>query len=155
MGLSSILMIAGIAVIIISLLFKDKSAKVERDVEDLSINIYQETNALKRRVKALEEELLVEPNFQVRKPSSAQQQNSEQQAAFSSFQQVAAQVKAAQSFGTTSKATPQKSAKPINGILVSQVLALNSQGLSIEEISKLSTLSHAQIQSIIANGGQQ
>ena len=158
MGLSSILMIAGIAVIIISLLFKDKSAKVERDVEDLSINIYQETNALKRRVKALEEELLVEPNFQVRKPSSVQQQqNSEQQAAaFSSFQQVAAQVKAAQSYGTASKAAPQKSAKPtINGILVSQVLALNSQGLSIEEISKRSTLSHAQIQSILANGGQQ
>ncbi|MER2027975.1 MAG: hypothetical protein ABS935_00930 [Solibacillus sp.] len=154
MGLSSILMIAGMAVIIISLLFKDKSAKVERDVEDLSINIYQETNALKRRIKALEEELLVEPNFQVRKPSSVQQ-NSEQQAAFSSFQQVAAQVKAAQSYGTASKATPQKSAKPINGILVSQVLALNSQGLTIEEISKLSTLSHAQIQSIIANGGQQ
>ena len=154
MGLSSILMIAGMAVIIISLLFKDKSAKVERDVEDLSINIYQETNALKRRIKALEEELLVEPNFQVRKPSSVQQ-NSEQQAAFSSFQQVAAQVKAAQSFGTASKATPQKSAKPINGILVSQVLALNSQGLWIEEISKRSTLSHAQIQSILANGGQQ
>lgn len=155
MGLSSILMIAGIAVIIISLLFKDKSAKVERDVEDLSISIYQETNALKRRIKALEEELLVEPNFQVRKPSSALQQHSEQQAAFSSFQQVAAQVKAAQSYGTVSKATPQKSAKPINGILVSQVLALNSQGLSIEEISKRSTLSHAQIQSILANGGQQ
>lgn len=154
MGLSSILMIAGIAVIIISLLFKDKSARVEKDVEDLSINIYQETNALKRRIKALEEELLVEPNFQVRKPSSVQQ-SSEQQAAFSSFQQVAAQVKAAQSYGTAPKANPQKSIKPINGILVSQVLALNSQGLSIEEISKLSTLSHAQIQSILANGGQQ
>lgn len=154
MGLSSILMIAGIAVIIISLLFKDKSARVEKDVEDLSINIYQETNALKRRVKALEEELLVEPNFQVRKPSSVQQ-NSEQQAAFSSFQQVAAQVKAAQSNGTAPKVNPPKSAKPINGILVSQVLALNSQGLSIEEISKRSTLSHAQIHSIIANGGQQ
>ena len=154
MGLSSILMIAGIAVIIISLLFKDKSAKVERDVEDLSINIYQETNALKRRVKALEEELLVEPNFQVRKPSSVQQQNSEQQAAFSSFQEVAAQVKAAQSYGASPKVTPQNNAKPINGILVSQVLALNNQGLSIEEISKRSTLSHAQIQSILANGGQ-
>ncbi|MEK4386512.1 hypothetical protein MKZ25_11970 [Solibacillus sp. FSL W7-1464] len=155
MGLSSILMIAGIAVIIISLLFKDKSAKVERDVEDLSINIYQETNSLKRRVKALEEELLVEPNFQVRKPSSVQQQSPEQQAAFSSFQQAAAQVKAAQSYGAASKVTPQKNAKPINGILVSQVLALNSQGLSIEEISKRSTLSHAQIESILANGGQQ
>lgn len=154
MGLSSIIMIAGIAVIMISLLFKDKSARVEKDVEDLSINIYQETNALKRRVKALEEELLVEPNFQVRKPAPVQQ-NSEQQAAFSSFQQVAAQIKAAQSYGTAPKANHQKNVKPINGILVSQVLALNSQGLSIEEISKRSTLSHVQIQSILANGGQQ
>lgn len=155
MGLSSIIMIAGIAVIIISLFVKDQSAKVEKDVEELSINIYQETNALKRRVKALEEELLVEPNFQVRKPSYVQHQHSEQQAAFSSFQQVAAQVKAGQSYGSASKATPQNNEKPINGILVSQVLALNSQGLSIEEISKRSTLSHAQIQSILANGGQQ
>lgn len=154
MGLSSILMIVGIITIIFSLFFKDKATQVEKDVEDLSINIYQETDALKRRIKTLEEELLVEPNFQVRPPLVAKQ-DIKQQDAFASFQQVAAKVKAAQSYGAQTKATPQTTGKPINGILVSQVIALNSQGLSIDEISKRSTLSHAQIQSILANGGQQ
>lgn len=154
MGLSSILMIVGIITIIFSLFFKDKATQVEKDVEDLSINIYQETDALKRRIKTLEEELLVEPNFQVRPPLVAKQ-DIKQQDAFASFQQVAAKVKAAQGYGAQSKAAPQTTGKPINGILVSQVIALNSQGLSIDEISKRSTLSHAQIQSILANGGQQ
>ncbi|MGN7479831.1 hypothetical protein ACTHOQ_18580 [Solibacillus silvestris] len=153
MGFSSILMIVGIATIILSLFFKDKSAQVEKDVEDLSINIYQETNSLKRRIKTLEEELLVEPNFQVRPPATVQP-NAKQQDAFASFQQVAAQVKVAQSYGAQTKANPQNSSKPINSILVSQVLALNSQGLSIDEINKRSTLSHGQIESILANGGQ-
>lgn len=148
MELSSILMIAGIIVMILSLFLKDKSVQVEKDVEDLSINIYQETNALKRRIKLLEEELLVEPNFQVKQPETKQLD------AFTSFQKVAAQVKTAQSNSSQSSFS-EKNNKPINGILVSQVMALNKQGLSIEEISKLSTLSPAQIQSILAKGGQQ
>jgi hypothetical protein len=147
--LSSILMIAGIVIVIISLFFKDKSTKVERELEDLSINIYQETNALKRRIKMVEEELLVEPNFQVKPPKNVQPK----QDAMATFQQVAAQVKAAQNYGT--QQVPNSTSKPINGILVSQVLALNEQGLSIEEISKRSTLSHSQIQSILATGGRQ
>ena len=149
MELSSILMIVGIIVIILSLFLKDKSVQVEKDVEDLSINIYQETNALKRRIKLLEEELLVEPNFQVKQPETKQSD------ALTSFQKVAAQVKTAESNNSQSGLKSVKSTKPINGILVSQVLALNNQGLSIDEISKLSTLSHAQIQSILANGGKQ
>ncbi|MBD8034524.1 MULTISPECIES: hypothetical protein [Solibacillus] len=149
MELSSILMIVGIIVIILSLFLKDKSVQVEKDVEDLSINIYQETNALKRRIKLLEEELLVEPNFQVKQPETNQTD------AFTSFQKVADQMKTAQHNSTQSGLKSEKNNKPINGILVSQVLALNNQGLSIDEISKLSTLSHAQIQSILANGGKQ
>lgn len=150
MEISSIIMITGIVIIVLSLFFKDKSAKVEKELDDLSINIYQETNALKRRIKTLEEELLVEPNFQIKSPKINQ---TKQQDAMETFQQVAAQVKAAQ-YGTQTQYT-QASAKPINGILVSQVLALNSQGLSIDEISKRSTLSPAQIQSILATGGRQ
>ena len=149
MELSSILMIVGIIVIILSLFLKDKSVQVEKDVEELSINIYQETNALKRRIKLLEEELLVEPNFQVKHPEV------DKPDAFTSFQKVAAQIKTGQSSYTQSDLKSEKNNKPINGILVSQVLALNGQGLSIDEISKLSTLSHAQIQSILANGGKQ
>ena len=69
------------------------------------------------------------------------------------FQQVAEQVKAAQ---TMSQPLPQATAtstKPVNGILVSQVIELNKQGLSIEEISKRSTLTPEQIQGILSNGG--
>lgn len=152
MEISSILMIVGIVIIILSLFFKDKSSKVEKELDDLSINIYQETNSLKRRIKTIEEELLVEPNFQVKSPNGNQKK---QQEAMQSFQQIAAQVKASQSYSAPSQDTPKASNKPINGILVSQVLALNGQGLSIDEISKRSTLSHAQIQAIIANGGIQ
>lgn len=152
MEISSILMIIGIVIIILSLFFKDKSSKVEKELDDLSINIYQETNSLKRRIKTLEEELLVEPNFQVKSPNVNQKK---QQEAMQSFQQIAAQVKASQSYSAPSQNAPKASNKPINGILVSQVLALNGQGLSIDEISKRSTLSHAQIQAIIANGGIQ
>ncbi|MEK4628051.1 MAG: hypothetical protein ABS944_04335 [Solibacillus sp.] len=153
MEFSAIIMISGIVIVIISLFFKDKSVKVERELEDLSINIYQETNALKRRIKTVEEELLVEPNFQVRSPKSVQ---SKQQDAMASFQQVAAQVKAAQALKSQSEQVPLgQSSKPINGILVSQVQALNEQGLSIDEISMRSTLTHAQIHSILASGGRQ
>ena len=147
---STIVMITGIVIVIISLFFKDKTARVEKELDDLSINIYQETNALKRRLKTVEEELLVEPNFQVKSPKQAQNQ---QQQAMATFQQVAAQLKVAQAYQTAT--TPKPVTKPINGILVSQVIALNKQGLSIEEISKRSTLSPAQIQTILATGGQQ
>lgn len=45
------------------------------------------------------------------------------------------------------------STKPVHNILVSQVIELNKQGLSIEEISKRSTLTPEQIQGILLNGG--
>lgn len=151
MEISSIIMITGIVIFVLSLFFKDKSSRVEKELDDLSINIYQETNALKRRIKTLEEELLVEPNFQIKSPKVNQ---TKQQDAMETFQQVAAQVKASQSYGAQTQFT-QANAKPINGILVSQVIALNRQGLSIDEISKRSTLTAAQIQSILATGGRQ
>ena len=143
MDFAIILMVLGIFFIIVSFFFRDRSKKVESELEDLSINIYQETNALKRRLKIVEEELLVEPNFQVT-PQNKNQAMHQQAQAMHSFQQVAAQVRAGQPIP---QAPP--TGKPINGILVSQVIALNEQGLSIDEISKRSTLTSAQIQSIL------
>ena len=64
------------------------------------------------------------------------------------FQQVAGQVKAAQAMQQAATST-----KPVHNILVSQVIELNKQGLSIEEISKRSTLTPEQIQGILSNGG--
>ncbi|KYG92196.1 hypothetical protein MHH70_03880 [Metasolibacillus sp. FSL H7-0170] len=126
MELSIILMIIGIFFIIISLFLRDSAKKVEKEVEELSISIFQETNQLKRRLKIVEEELMLEPNFQVAK---------KKQAHYTAPSQTYA-------------------AQPINSILVSQVLELNKQGLAVSEISKLSTLSEEQIHQILATGGK-
>lgn len=149
MDLATILMIVGIVFIALSFFIKDKAKKVEADLEDLSINIYQETNSLKRRLKMVEEELLLEPNFQI-KPQKTAQMN--QQHAMNTFQQVAAQVNAGQKMTIPTQQQPD--AKPIHSILVSQVIELDKQGLSIEEISKRSTLTPQQIQSVLATGGR-
>ncbi|WP_332646746.1 hypothetical protein [Lysinibacillus sp. 54212] len=154
MDLSLIVMIVGIVLIAISFFIKDSSKKVEKDLEELSISIYQETNGLKRRLKILEEELFVEPSFQVKSPGGSVKKN-----AMDSFQQVAAQVKAAQESlnqGNVSPppmSQPELSLKPVHGILVSQVIELNKQGMSLDEICKLSTLSPEQVRSILASNG--
>lgn len=61
MDLSFIIMVLGVLLIAISFFVKDTSKKVEAEVEDLSFTVYQETSALKRRMKVIEEELLIEP----------------------------------------------------------------------------------------------
>lgn len=153
MTLSVIIMCVGIFFVVLSFFIKDKTKQLEREVEDLSINIYQETNTLKRRLKIVEEELLVDPSFQVKSPNQTNKKSP-----METFQQVAAQVQAKQvAKAYTPPMQPVQAAtaqKPIHSILVSQVIELNKQGLSIEEISKRSTLSHEQIHSILlSNGG--
>ncbi|RHW38507.1 hypothetical protein D1B33_06410 [Lysinibacillus yapensis] len=134
MDLSIILMIIGIICIIVSFFLKDTSKKLEQDLEDLSISIYQETNSIKKRLKIVEEELLLEPNFTV-KPK--------QRESFSRNMQSVPQSKD----HTTGKAFQ------VNEILVNQVIQLNKQGYPIEEISKMSTLSKSQILDILKNEG--
>lgn len=142
MNASLIVMVIGLVFIILSFFFKDSTKKNEKDLEELSISIYQETNSIKRRLKLVEEELLLEPNFKVQaKPSP-----------MATFQQVAGQVKAAQAMSQQVQQAAT-STKPVHNILVSQVIELNKQGLSIEEISKRSTLTPEQIQGILLNGG--
>lgn len=151
MTLSTIIMCIGIFLIILSFFLKDKTKQLEKDVEELSINIYQEANTLKRRLKIVEEELLVDPSFQVKSPKQTKKSPME------TFQQVAAQVQAQKATKAyqppLQPVQPATNPKPIHSILVSQVIELNKQGLSIEEISKRSTLSHDQIHSILADGG--
>ncbi|NLY81042.1 MAG: hypothetical protein GX072_14485, partial [Lysinibacillus sp.] len=62
-------------------------------------------------------------------------------------------VKPSQNVPTSQKST-QIQNKPINQILVQQVIALNKQGYPIDEISKMSTLSKEQILHILNSGGQ-
>lgn len=71
MGFSTIIIIIGIILIMISFFIKDSTKKLEKEVEELSIQLFQETNALKRRIKIIEEELLLNPSIQV-KPKKTQ-----------------------------------------------------------------------------------
>ena len=137
MELSTILMLLGIICIIISFFLKDSSKRVEKDLEELSISIFQETNALKKRLKVVEEELFLEPNFTVKSPITQKQPLETNRTVTR----------------TQSNKTDHINVKQINEILVSQVIELNRQGYPIEEITKMSTLSRDQVVSILHNGG--
>lgn len=144
MDLSIILMILGILLILISLFMKNSTKKIEQDVEELSISIFQETNNLKRRLKMVEEELLLEPDFQVKSPKV---QNHK-------VQQVMQAVQHAASHSSIKPVQTTQSKKPIHQIIVSQVLELNKQGLAIPDISIRSNLTEEQVREVIANGGR-
>lgn len=141
LNLSIILMIIGIICIITSFFIKDSSKKIEKDLEELSISVFQETNSLKRRLKVVEEELLLEPNFQITPSKTSQKPNT-----FESFKDIAA---------TQSEKKMPSSEKQINEILVRQVIELNKQGYPINKISTLSTLTESQIKTILRNHGGQ
>ncbi len=145
LDLSILLMSIGIFLIIVSGFFKNSSKKIEKDVEELSISIFQETNNLKRRLKMVEEELLLEPEFQVKSKSVTNVQNPKVQQVMQAVQQAAQTSKIAQTTTQT---------KPIHQIIVSQVLELNKQGLSVADISIRSNLTEEQVRQVIANGGR-
>ena len=147
LDLSIVLMSIGIFLIIVSFFFKNSSKKIEQDVEELSISIFQETNNLKRRLKIVEEELLLEPEFQVKSKSSIppKGQDSKVHHVMQAVQQAAQGAKVGQ---TTAQA------KPIHQIIISQVLELNKQGLSVADISIRSNLTEEQVRQVIANGGR-
>ena len=81
------------------------------------------------------------------KPKTATQQA--KPSPMTTFQQVAAQVQAEQA----KKNAQQQPTQKVHSILMNQVLELNKQGLTIEEISRLSTLPPHQVKQIIENGG--
>ena len=138
MTLSTIIMIIGLCFLILSFFVKDRTKKIEKDVEELSINIYQETNALKRRLKLVEEELLLDG------PSIG-------------MSAVSQQKKLSTPIVQTQSVPPSinnhSDIKPVHSILVSQVLELGKQGMSVPEIQKRSALSMEQIVHILKNGG--
>ena len=138
MTLANIIMIVGICVLILSFFVKDQTKKIEKDVEDLSINIYQETNAIKRRLKLVEEELLLDV------PPVAM-------SALSPVKKSKAPIE--QTKSATEPTKKQAAVKPVHSILVSQVLELGKQGMSVPEIQKRSALSMEQIVHILKNGG--
>ncbi|WP_025784755.1 hypothetical protein [Sporosarcina sp. D27] len=60
MSLPITLMIVGIIALFVSIFFGSKQSNTD-EIENISISLHQETSHLKKRLKALEEELMVEP----------------------------------------------------------------------------------------------
>lgn len=59
MDLPLILMSIGIVIVIISFFIGNSQKKNEREIEELSLSFYQENSQLKKRLKIIEEELLL------------------------------------------------------------------------------------------------
>ncbi|TRZ39109.1 hypothetical protein CEQ21_19225 [Niallia circulans] len=114
----------GIAVLlfIVSLFMKDPYKKLQEDIDQLSIQQVQEIYKIKKKLKVLEEELLIDevdmsPAIPV----------------------------------VDSQPRADDSANPIHAIIKNQVWSLASQGVSIEKIASQSSLSTAQVQQIITD----
>ncbi|WP_374721660.1 hypothetical protein [Peribacillus tepidiphilus] len=108
-----------IVLLIISFFKKDRVSKLEEDLEQLSLTYMQDLYQLKRKIKVLEEEMLIDGDLSTS----------------DDFSMI--------------KPIPVK--RPVNEILKNQVLSLYSQGLSLDQIAKQSTLSKDEIIGIIEN----
>ncbi len=117
MDLPLLLIVLGIIISIASFFIGQKSKIDAEEVEKISISLHQETNGLKKRIKALEEELMMsmEPfEDNVRK---------------------------------------QPEAAPVHEIIVNQILSLNSQGFSTEDIARRSSLSNEEVIRVLQSRG--
>jgi hypothetical protein len=106
-----------IVLLIVSFFGKDKVAKLEEDLEQMTLTYMQDIYQLKKKVKILEEEFVIQddPAPPVKVKSIVNSNDSE----------------------------------PIHEILKSQVLSLYSQGLSLDQIAKQSSLTKEQTISVI------
>jgi hypothetical protein len=106
-----------IVLLIVSFFGKDKVAKLEEDLEQMTLTYMQDIYQLKKKVKILEEEFVIQddPVPPVKVKSTVNSNDSE----------------------------------PIHEILKSQVLSLYSQGLSLDQIAKQSSLTKEQTISVI------
>ena len=115
MDFSIIIMIVGVIIVILSF-FIGRSKAADRELEELSVTLYKETSQIKRRLKVVEEELMLEgPAVPANAPKTTSMQG-------------------------------------VHQILISQVLALHSQGYNVTQIAERSSLSPAQIEQIIQRG---
>ncbi|MGD6841337.1 hypothetical protein ACQCVH_02350 [Bacillus infantis] len=106
------LIAAAILLLILSFFLKDPYKSIREEIDQVSIHQIQELYLIKKKLKVLEEELLVD--------------------------------------GAAAKPAGQPiSSGQINPILKNQVLSLSQQGLSIDQISKQSSLSRNSVQEIV------
>ncbi|MBO1000573.1 hypothetical protein IOC57_22870 [Bacillus sp. SD075] len=106
-----------IVLLILSFFGKDKVAKLEEDLEQMTLTYMQDIYQLKKKVKILEEEFVI-PDGPVPPVKNKPTVNS-------------------------------TDIEPIHEILKSQVLSLYSQGLSLDQIARQSSLSKEQTVSVI------
>lgn len=59
MDIELVLLSIGLILIILSFFFGKSTRKNEEEIENISISLHQETNQLKKRLKAVEEELMI------------------------------------------------------------------------------------------------
>ncbi len=121
MDISMILLIIGLISSIASFFIGNFSNKQAAELEKVSISLHEETNNLKKRLRIVEEELMISTHPM---PSANKRQMT----------------------------TPQK-AKPVHNIIVNQILSLHSQGYSIREIAKRSSLSNEDVTTVLQSKG--
>lgn len=119
-----ILLAIAILLLIFSFFKRDNVKRFEEELEELALTHMQDIYQLKRKIKILEEELLIQegPSEDLKTPISV-------------------------------PPNVAKQPPPINEILKVQVLSLYQQGLSLEQITKQSTLSMETVRKIIEEAG--
>ena len=121
MDISMILLIIGLISIVASFFIGNFSNKQADELEKVSISLHEETNSLKKRIKAVEEELMITA---------------------SPFP-----------LGNKSKIVAKTKAKPVHNIIINQILSLHSQGFSINDIAKRSSLTNEDVISVLQSKG--
>jgi hypothetical protein len=117
MNIPEILIIVGLISIVASFFIGNSSGKYSDELEKVSISLHQETSGLKKRLKAVEEELMI-------------------------------------SVGPmTAKGQQKPKTKPVHEIIINQIITLKSQGFSIEDIAKRSSLSSGEVISVLRSKG--
>jgi len=112
-----LLVIIGLVIVAVSFLVGNSSRAYSDELEKVSISLHQESNNLKKRLKVIEEELMI-------------------------------------GIGTVNKSNPsQQQVKPVHEIIVNQILSLQAQGFSIEDIAKRASLSSAEVTAVLRKKG--
>lgn len=116
MDLPIILMGIGILLIAVSFFIKGDTRRALDEIENVSLSLHRETNVLKKRILAIEEELMIT--------------------------------------GTrpTVKSKKQQP-KPVHEIIVNQILSLQSQGFTVAEIAKRSSLTNHEVIEVLRMKG--
>lgn len=125
MNLPVLFIIVGTVVFIASFFIGNQPKKLENEVEELSLQFYQETNQLKHRIKAVEEELMMDSPLLKTKTIKQDPHPRHEKTNINNIHQI----------------------------LISQVLALHQQGYTVPEISQRSSLTQEQVHAVITSRG--